>query len=187
MSRVIVLVMVTLVLSGCGFIGGAPSLESAVIEAAVRGPQSIVAGPDIRLARPIRGGSAVLYTYETDDAGQRLRWTSVAFVERRLWTWFNVGGGGGGTPVTQAEQPVEFGEGSGGSAGAMYRYAYGLVNDPAVTQVAVTFADGAREVVPVENGAYLVVRQSVLPGGAVGSARIDALDAQGTILHTNQP
>ena len=54
------------------------------------------------------------------------------------------------------------------------------MSDPAITQVAITFADGGREIVPVVNETYFVVRH-----GANGMAdTIQGLDGRGAVLHT---
>ena len=56
---------------------------------------------------------------------------------------------------------------------------YGLVADPAIQRVVVTFSDGSRQVGAVERGAYLVVQ-----AGVACVSRIDALSGKGMILHT---
>lgn len=189
---------IALLLSGCGFWGGATSLEAAVRDVAARGWQPAEGEPAIKLIRPIEGGAAVVFTHESVENGQRAKWTSLHLFQHRLGGWFPVSGGGGGAPDWMPEQPVEYASGSGGTAEQQYVYVYGLVNDPAVTQVAVTFPDGARDVTLVENGAYLILRPvaalQARPGeifstrtDAGGGARIEALDAQGNVLHTNQP
>ncbi len=194
MSRVVAIGIV-LLLSGCGFWGGAASLEAAVNEAATRGPQRVVAGPEIKLVRPIEGGAAVLYTHVIEENGSRIAMTSVYFFERRFWSWFPVSGAGGGGSADAPRQPVEYSVGGGRLAEREYIHVFGLVNDPAVTQIAVTFPDGRRSITDVENGAYLLVEPAarvppeqniigLLPGDGI---RIEALDAQGNVLHTNQP
>ncbi|WP_029214562.1 hypothetical protein [Kallotenue papyrolyticum] len=192
------LIAIALLTGGCGFWGGAPSPEAAVEGSIQRLPQRVLAGPAIRLMRPVEDGAVVLFTYTTEEQGQRMRWSAVQIVQRRLGMWRSVAGGGGGTSDQAPLQPIEYGIGSGGSAAQQYLYAYGLVNDPAVLQIAVTFPDGRREVVPVENGAYLAIRRleagQAQPGqifaagnGPQHGVRIEALDAQGKVLYTNQP
>lgn len=66
-----------------------------------------------------------------------------------------------------------------GSGSENYTTTAGFVNDPAVQRVVVVFGDGTREVVLVEHASYFVVKE-----GPASMARIDALDARGTVLHT---
>lgn len=170
-------VLLVVLLSGCSLPSTPGSIEQQINEEIGRPGTTILAGPDIRLIKQTPVGTAVLYTYQSEQDGQKIQWSSINFCERKGTGWMCKGSSGSGTEIGQAPAPIEFGIGAS-LMDQEYAYVSGLVADPAITRVAVTFDDDTREVVPVENGAYVAVRQ-----GIAGVTKIEALDANGTVIH----
>jgi len=111
--------------------------------------------------------------------GAQVTATGVYGLKRQGLGWISTGGG---TSVPSSEEPLPalgyVGTGNGGNN--PYSTTAGFVSDPAITQVAITFADGTRDVVPVVNETYFVVRQ----GNNATMADIQGLDEHGVVLHT---
>ena len=81
-------------------------------------------------------------------------------------------------PVSEPLPPVQFLTGAYFTEEWLLTFAGGLVTDPLVHEVSVTFSDGSQQVVRVERGAYVAVKLDVR-----GVRRVEALDAQGQILY----
>jgi hypothetical protein len=188
--RMLGLMFVGLLLQGCGLpigglpVGGKATIKEAAAEAvADRGPMRIqaVTSPEVLITRQIPAGVIALFTYDAVQNGVPQKVTATWLFKRRGLGWMGAGGGSGGRPANEPPQPVDFGWSSGtDSDGTSYAAASGLVADPAVRLVAVVFDDGSREVVTVERGAYLAVKQ-----GNQGVAKIEALGADGRVLHSS--
>lgn len=128
--------------------------------------------PTVRLTRPVKGGVLALFTVEVDQFDQRSVMTSVWTVPGSTIAWRK--STGGASVRDAALPPIQYIVGFQDD----HSFAAGMVTDVRVQQLAVTWADQRREVVPVENGAYF----AITPGQQLVLG-IDALDAQGTILY----
>ena len=134
-------------------------------------------GPEVKLVKPFADGVIGLYTFECDGDGPPMTESGIVYVRQRGLRWISDGGAGGMRP--SANFPlVDVISGGGGRDDAQWTYAGGLVRDPAVRKVAVSYADGVREVVPVENGAYLAARDNAQP-----VTKVEALDEHGRFLY----
>jgi hypothetical protein len=184
MGRVIGWVIcVGLLLQGCGWpLVGAPPLEQAVAaavrERAAQGP--LLTPPEVRLSRRLRDQMVVLVTYTYAARETAVKYAALLVFQRVGGGWQLASWGGSGHSVAQPDPPIEFHGSCGSMAGeSSLAEGYGLVADPAIQRVVVTFSDGSRQVGTVERGAYLVVQ-----AGVACVTRIDALSGAGTILHT---
>lgn len=132
--------------------------------------------PDIKASQALPGGAVALVAYDAEQNGQLVKMTSLLFFKHTLSGWANSGGGSIARSPTDPLPSVQIvsapdSQGRNGAAG-------GFVSDPAVAQVAVTFEDGSRVIVPVENGVYLAVQS-----GVQTIQKVEALDSQATVLY----
>lgn len=123
-----------------------------------------------------------LITYDAEHQGAPARVTAAWHLQRAGVGWAD---GGGMTDIVPAAIPpaaIEFVAGESEPIG-LFAYAGGLVRDPAITQVAVTFLSDAgvpeRVVVAVEQGTYLVAKE-----GADIVGQVEALDSTGRVVAT---
>ncbi len=180
-------VLLLILLVGC-----APSLpnplalNNATAQAAIENqlhkgfPTQSIGNVVVRRVEQVPDGAVALFTYETENEdGVLVTGVGVHDLKREGLSWISTGGG---TSVPSGTDPLPaIGYmGMGADGNNPYRTTAGFVSDPAVTQVAITFADGGREVVPVENETYFVVRQ----GANAMADEIQALDEHGAALHT---
>ena len=99
--------------------------------------------------------------------------------------WVTSGGGSGCAPVGQTSgQPLDFGQGSNSAGGIPgdpgYTEVNGLIFDPAILAVRVTWEDGQVQQASVANGAYLAARV----GEGHRFTLIEALDESGDVVYT---
>lgn len=169
-------------LTGCTLLpSGAPSAEAAIRtgvgELARRQSMQIITVPQIHQTQPFGDGVIAFVTFDALQNQQRQRIQQVMKVRQQGGRWQVESGSSTTVPdTTPGEQLELFYSGVMNGSPA---WAAGLVRDPAITQVAVTFGDGTREVVPVENGAYLLVRE-----GAADVTQAEGMDADGRVLQT---
>lgn len=182
--------LITLVLlSGCqvAFPNTNPSYPSwfAAREAAVTaqakqaGAQRILTKPETWLERPLFGQTVAVVTYQALVAGTPTEVTSLVYVMGRDNQWFPTGGVTQHRSTAGTQPSVEYIAGTITGDAADYGPAGGLVRDPAVHKMVVTFADGMTIETEVENGAYLLGRQ-----GAGVATKVEAVGTDGRVLHT---
>jgi hypothetical protein len=178
--RVGLSVVLATVLVGCGLpFGGSLTVDQAIQEALSHDPtMPVLSELEIRVARQLPDATAVLFTYESEQDGEQVLVESSMLLERGGFGWFPGSSSSTWYSVNEPLPPISFGAGSTGGDGKSYANASGLVTDPAVHEVAVTFSDGSREVSLVENGAYLVAK-----AGSMTVTKVEALDVQGNVLH----
>ena len=175
------LIVVGLLLPGCTWRPGSyPTLEAAV-EAAVRestfqGP--LVTAPELRLSQLLPGRAIALVTYTYAAQTTNVKYTALMIFKWSELGWSPESSGGSGQSIAQPDPPVDFHAtcNSDGN-GTRLAVAHGLVADPAIDHVAVTFTDGSRREVPVEHRAYLAAQP-----GAECVTKIEALSG-GVVLH----
>ena len=139
----------------------------------------------IRQSVPWRDGEIVYYTFDQlDPSGAPSECCFVAYVRRGLLGWQTGGSGGGCEPRGVATGPFEQARSghSFSSDEGSWSKAYGLVTDPAVVEVRVTWSDGLTEIGALVNESYLVVR-----AGRVDVERVEVLDAAGTVIAAYPP
>jgi hypothetical protein len=172
-----------LLLIGCTVtLDSRTAVQAEANHAAHRTPGcQVLSEPAVKVIKPFAAGIVALYTYDCAerDTGLRFTLSGIVALQRDGLGWSAAGGGASGLGPTGAVPPVEVSTGGGDRESAQWTYVGGLVHDPAVRTVAVTFQDRTHEIVPVENGAYLAARSSGQPLHTV-----DALDAQARILYT---
>lgn len=174
------LVLVALLCQGCSLSDGSHvTIEGALTETlAGFSSRRALTEPQVLITRQMPSATLALYTFESDQGPntERSRAVGVMAMQRSRLGWSTTGEGSlTAAPVAQPQQPVQF---VTGTVKDEYSFAYGLVSDPAVREVLVTFADGSNETVAVEAGAYLAIK---VP--AVEVARIEARDAAGQVLY----
>jgi len=143
-------------------------------------PAQPIANVTVRRVESVPDGAVPLFTYETkDEVGVSVTTTGAHKLKREGLEWISTGGS---TSVPSAAGPLpELNYvGTSSEGNNPYSATAGFVSDPAVRQVAITFADGARQLVPVENETYFVVRQ----GANAMADTIQGLDERGAVLHT---
>lgn len=166
--------LLLMLLSGCSVPFKRTSIEQQINQEIRHPGATVLAGPDIRLIKQMLVGTAVLYTYQSEQDGQMRRWSSILFFEQGPTGWTPTSGSGSGIPIDQQSEPIEFGSGTS-NGDRTYSFARGLVADPSVTSVLVRFCDNSQQSVPVENGAYVVA--------TLGGAHVTNIDAPGNVIH----
>lgn len=160
------------------------TVQQAIKESLSHNPtMPLLSEPEIKVSRSLPGATAVLVTYETHFAGARSADARVLMVESMVLgqqgrDWFVSSSKGTSYPIDAPLPPISFGGSGGGGLEPLVAQASGIVTDPTVQHIAVTFSDGTRDVVPVEHGTYLVVKQ-----GAMSPTLVEALDVQGSVLY----
>lgn len=138
--------------------------------------------PQIHATTSVSGGKLVLASYEAEQHGTLARVTMVQYMQRTGLGWTAGSGGFDVVPLAEGAAPIDFILGSGDPQGA-FAYAGGLVRDPSVVEVAVTFVHATepsvRVVVPVQEGTYLASQEGMLTAD-----QIEALDATGRVLYS---
>ena len=179
MYRRIALILALSVLTGCALWS---SPQRVSIERALRA-QDGLAQATVRATHDLPDGAVLMYVTVGGQDGTlpTLECDAYAYREAGVWVVQTRGCGGRGANVPQGSFEVSA---SGVTQfGAVdnpisYNMTYGLVTDPAISQVTVTFADVEQHSVPHNTGAYLVVIQSDSPGRC-----IEAKDAAGKVLY----
>ncbi len=136
--------------------------------------------PDIRVTIPVSGGIALLMTYYAQPDDQPLAVTEFLYLDRRAMSWYPDGNAHDFRPAGDPPPPIQFLYGSYviGNERDRCTFAGGLVTDPRVREVRVTFSDGSRQEIGVERGAYLAVQL-----GVERVNRVEAMDDKGRVLH----
>lgn len=136
--------------------------------------------PTIRITRPLGDDTALLMTYTAYTDDQYVAVSEFLYLDRRGPVWYPDGNVYDIRPVDEPAPPMQFLYGSYVVVDGRDHcsFAGGLVTDPAMRTVAVTFSDGTHQVMAVEQGAYLVVQC-----GGAGVTRIEAWDEHGGVLH----
>lgn len=162
------------------------ALDPATAQTAIEDQLRIGAAPapimnvTVRRVENVPDGAVALFTYETENEdGVLVKGTGVHDLRREGLDWISTGGGTS-MPSDAGPLPALGYMGTGNGGDNPYSTTAGSVSDPAVTQVAITFTDGAHQVVPVVNETYFVVRQ----GADAIADDIQGLDEHGAVLHT---
>lgn len=188
MRRVVGLVLMMLALQSCNVLPqGTLSVQAALQESVdSMSSMQVLTAPQRLITQPFHDGVITLATYDAMQVDQRVKVTAVYCVGKRhirpiADPWFVTGATLERQPSNQPLPPIQF-LNSAIIDDACRAYAFGLVTDPAIRQVAATFEDGARVVVPVENGGYLAVS-----AGIKMVTEIEALDGQGAVIRSFRP
>jgi hypothetical protein len=118
------------------------------------------------------------------EGGQRQECLFVYETHRR-WGWWTIGGAGGGCgPVGGSGTAIQvsWGRQGAGLSRPALSHVDGLVYDPSVTTIEVTWSDGEEQQVEATNGGYLVLR-----GGSYVPSQVRALNATGEVVYTFEP
>ena len=123
----------------------------------------------------------MLATYEAEANGHLVDVSAVWYMRHQEPEWL-FGGGATCTQLKGKPTPaLEFLRGNSDTGGHR-AYVGGVVHDPTIRQVAITYRIGnqdTREVVPVQHGGYASAKL-----GAISVMQVEALDEQGNILYS---
>lgn len=161
-----------------------PTTVQAAIEDVLEGRGMLpVTALEVRVTQPVTGGLALLMTYNAQRDDQAIAVTEFLYLDQRGPVWYP-DGNSYDVRAGAESTPVQFLYGSYviGNDRDRCTFAGGLVTDPAVRRVAVTFDDGSQQVVTVTDSAYLAVQL-----GVTQVTRIEALDDQGQVLYQHMP
>ena len=118
------------------------------------------------------------------ESGQRQECLFVYETHRR-WGWWMIGGAGGGCgPVGGSGTAIDvsWGRQGAGLSRPALSHVDGLVYDPSVTTVEVTWFDGEEQQGEVINGGYLLLRS-----GSYEPSQVRALNATGEVVYIFEP
>jgi len=101
-------------------------------------------------------------------------------MHRSVLGWVAGSGGGGCGPIGGGGQPLDVGSGAHRSDELASSHVTGLVRDPLIASVEVTWDDGEVQQVPVVNGSYLAWRE-----GVSSPVQVSGLDAQDQVIYTS--
>ena len=161
----------------------AATQASQVVEGADEGNTAIraVTAPRIWITEPFADGVIIVATYEAEANGHLVDVSAVWYLRHQAAGWFFSGGATRTQLKGKPKPALEFLRGNSDTGGHR-AYAGGLVHDPTIRQVAITYRIGnqeIREVVPVQHGGYVSAKL-----GAIFVIQVDALDEQGNILYS---
>lgn len=135
--------------------------ERAVIQDLMTSNAGQIIPDSIRVlqVQPWQDGRLVLAAYQIQDVNQVQDCVSITQVIQRGTGWDSTGGGAGCWPAGANDMPVDVGGGGlSGSDRQPLKYYYGLVYDPNISTVEVSWDDGEVQSVPVVNSSYLLAR-----------------------------
>lgn len=182
-ARCIVGLLAMLLLAGCGLpFGVGRTMQDEITENVhqLKMHQDVLTDPVIKITHSLPGVAVALATYEANIDGEHVLVVHTTSLERQGWGWFASGSSSRWFPVDEPLPLFFAGGGNNGMSGdpTAHVEASGLVNDPAVREVVVTLSDSTRNVVPVEDGAFLFAKM-----GSIMPTKVEALDKQGNVLH----
>ncbi|MEJ2266559.1 MAG: hypothetical protein P8X95_24190 [Anaerolineales bacterium] len=155
-----VLIALMLLLAACGPVL-AFTPERAVVQDLMTSNAGQIIPNSIQVlqVQPWLDGRLVLSAYQTQDANRKMDCVSLTQVVQRRTGWVPVSGGAGCQSGSTNTQPIDInGGGVSGGDRQPLKYYYGLVYDPNIATVEVSWDDGEVQSILVENGSYLLVR-----------------------------
>jgi hypothetical protein len=162
------------------------SIDAAIAALVRAEPTPPLTTPTIRRQVALKSGVALLYTYETLRDQQRVTITRFSYLDWRDPVWYPDGDQAASQPPAAPLPPLQMLSGTFVVNGGpdtpekpdSVTFAGGLVHDPTIGQVRVTFSDGSHQIASIEQGAYLAAKLDV-----ERVLRIEALDQWGRLVH----
>jgi hypothetical protein len=158
-------------------------LQHVSIERALRA-QDGLAHAVVRATYALPDGGVLVYVTVGGENGTLPTLECDAYAYRKAGVWIAQTSSCGGRNANIPQDPFEVSASGVTQFGAVdspisYNMTYGLVSDPAVSQVTVTLANGEQHSVAPNAGAYLLVVQ-----GNSSGTRVEGKDAAGKVLYS---